>query len=58
MFGEERLIECLTEARELPLEAGLEQAMTRLDAWSGGRGLEDDVAVIALELLETRSRCI
>ena len=54
MFGEERLIESLDAARELPLEHALDSAMTSLLGWSGDRGLDDDVAVIAIELSEAR----
>ncbi len=52
MFGEERLVQCLDAARELPLEHALDAAMNGLLGWSGDRGLDDDVAVIAIELGE------
>ena len=49
LFGSERMMAALEEARHLPLEAGLELLSDRIDAWSGAGAAQDDQTMLAIE---------
>ncbi len=49
-FGVERLRESLNRARNLPLGESLEEVCRELETWTDGRGCNDDVSLLALEI--------
>lgn len=49
-FGPERLLASLGESRHLPLAAGLERLVERLEAWCPEGRPQDDVSLVALEV--------
>ncbi len=49
-FGGERLVSELARLRGRTLEESLSSLVDEVRKWSGGRGLEDDVSILALEI--------
>lgn len=47
VFGEERLIDGLKRRKDLPVSEQLDDLLSRLDAWRGGRPPRDDVSLLA-----------
>jgi sigma-B regulation protein RsbU (phosphoserine phosphatase) len=52
MFGEERLLKYLTNARSKPLNDMVGGLETEIENWHGKAEFDDDVSVLALELAE------
>ena len=50
MFGDERMQRALLETRGQALASGLESLIGQVVAWHGSDDLDDDIAVLALEL--------
>jgi sigma-B regulation protein RsbU (phosphoserine phosphatase) len=54
LFGEERFVNYLREAGAQPLSQLLDGLESAMEAWRGGRDFEDDVSLLALELIAPR----
>jgi sigma-B regulation protein RsbU (phosphoserine phosphatase) len=54
-FGVERISETVIKAFEQPLDQGISELLERLQTWCIGKGLDDDVSILALEILSERS---
>lgn len=52
MFGQERFAESLSQARDVELDESLTQAFQDIKRWNGDSRLEDDVTMLAFEILE------
>lgn len=50
-FGDERLLSYLEETRDLPIRAVLEGLERSISRWNGGDDLDDDVSMLALDVL-------
>ena len=50
-FTAEQLVEILQENRSVSLGAGLTQLADQLTIWHGGGNPEDDMSILALEIL-------
>ena len=49
-FGEDRLLRTIEESRSRPLQESLCYILDRVQEWSSGTRLEDDVSLLALEM--------
>jgi len=49
LFGEERLFNFLAQARDLPVDRGVEQLMDQLREFGGKRAPSDDVSIMGIE---------
>jgi len=51
-FGVERILEILEESRGLTLDGSLSKVMERVEEWSAGSGVADDISMLAIERCE------
>ena len=51
VFGGDRLLEALEQARGEPLDRTVESLIEELGRWTGSAGLRDDVSLVAVEFL-------
>ncbi len=51
VFGGDRLLEALEQARDEPLHRTVESLIEELGRWTGSAGLRDDVSLMAVEFL-------
>ena len=56
LFGGTSLIQTLAQSRAASLEESLDILLNRVAAWHGDAAPEDDVSVVAIEIVEKRSR--
>ena len=49
-FGQDRLCRALVQNRETSLADGLSSVLKQVDVWCGGRALEDDVSILAVDM--------
>ena len=54
-FGGERLVRDLERFRDRTLEESLSSLVEKVQEWSGSRGLEDDVSILAVEIGRQRA---
>ncbi len=51
-FGEQHLIRAIGQSRAKPLKDSLSLLLRSVDEWRGGARLEDDVSVLAVEIIQ------
>lgn len=57
LFGEPRLLECLSKTASQPLDQMLAEVESAMERWHGSREYEDDVSLLALEFTGENLSC-